>query len=197
MFDLIRDSSLGQLVNKASLGRLLPYADQKPDYVLPDRYRYPVSATNTIHNNASTTTVPKQEGMSAQATRQSSPDPAPTLARNSFMDTKNVPGVTRDAEEGDTLAESIRENVTKEKLDPQLEPSANPFLVDWDGPDDPENPRLYPFSNLLHSTCAHVSFHRNWSLGKRLFIAFSISLLTFSGLFVSSTNQAHMLIYIF
>ena len=36
--DLVRDSSFGQLVNWLSNGRYCPYADQKPGYVIPERY---------------------------------------------------------------------------------------------------------------------------------------------------------------
>lgn len=36
--DIFRDSTLGQIINKISGGSLLPYADQRPDYVVPHRY---------------------------------------------------------------------------------------------------------------------------------------------------------------
>lgn len=39
--DLVRDSSFGQLVNWLSEGRYCSYADQKPDYVIPERYLLP------------------------------------------------------------------------------------------------------------------------------------------------------------
>ncbi|EEB98712.1 hypothetical protein MPER_01731, partial [Moniliophthora perniciosa FA553] len=45
--------------------------------------------------------------------------------------------------------------------DVEVEPAVDPFLVDWDGPEDPDNPR-------------------NWSPFKKGFVAFSIALLTFS-----------------
>ncbi|GAA6002029.1 hypothetical protein JCM10207_003045 [Rhodosporidiobolus poonsookiae] len=38
VLDIVRDSTFGQLVNLASRGRLFPYADQRPDYVVPQRY---------------------------------------------------------------------------------------------------------------------------------------------------------------
>ncbi|KAJ7642040.1 putative caffeine resistance protein [Roridomyces roridus] len=38
MHDLIRDSTIGQIINYASRGRFLPYADQRPEYVVPSRY---------------------------------------------------------------------------------------------------------------------------------------------------------------
>ncbi|KAK4058478.1 hypothetical protein OIO90_000640 [Microbotryomycetes sp. JL221] len=38
MLDIVRDSSLGQLLNWASRGRVLPYADQRKDYIIPSKY---------------------------------------------------------------------------------------------------------------------------------------------------------------
>ncbi|KAJ7168339.1 major facilitator superfamily domain-containing protein [Mycena crocata] len=42
--DLIRDSTIGQFVNYVSGGRLLPYADQRPGYVIPSHFLPPVSS---------------------------------------------------------------------------------------------------------------------------------------------------------
>lgn len=36
--DVVRDSTFGQIVNYLSKGRYFPYADQRPDYVVPSRY---------------------------------------------------------------------------------------------------------------------------------------------------------------
>lgn len=38
MLDIVRDSTIGQILNRVSHGRILPYADQRPDYVIPARY---------------------------------------------------------------------------------------------------------------------------------------------------------------
>ncbi|KAK4058517.1 hypothetical protein OIO90_000679 [Microbotryomycetes sp. JL221] len=45
MLDIVRDSTLGQLINIASNGRLLPYADQRPDYVIPAKFLAPSVAS--------------------------------------------------------------------------------------------------------------------------------------------------------
>ncbi|KAM0788476.1 hypothetical protein ACM66B_001609 [Microbotryomycetes sp. NB124-2] len=45
MSDLFRDSVLGQVINAISNGRLLPYEDQKPGFVVPSRY-YSTAATD-------------------------------------------------------------------------------------------------------------------------------------------------------
>ncbi|GAA5899882.1 hypothetical protein JCM8208_005531 [Rhodotorula glutinis] len=63
MLDLVRDSTFGQIVNWASKGRLLPYADQRSDYVVPARYLsrqnasplpLPVSQAPTLESGAVT-----------------------------------------------------------------------------------------------------------------------------------------------
>lgn len=41
--DIIRDSTLGYLVNTFSNGRLFPFADQREDYVVPQRYLQQIS----------------------------------------------------------------------------------------------------------------------------------------------------------
>lgn len=38
MWDLFRDSTVGGFINHISNGKLLPYADQKPGYQLPELY---------------------------------------------------------------------------------------------------------------------------------------------------------------
>ncbi|KAJ7785821.1 putative caffeine resistance protein [Mycena metata] len=37
-FDLVRDSTVGQILNYLSSGRILPYPEQRPGYVVPRRY---------------------------------------------------------------------------------------------------------------------------------------------------------------
>jgi MFS transporter, DHA1 family, multidrug resistance protein len=83
-------------------------------------------------------------------------------------------------EEGNASCETFREDLVTAKLHPELRVKTDPYLVDWDGPNDPDNPRYvsitkFPLQRLT------LTDYRNWSLFKRSFVAFSISLLTFSG----------------
>ncbi|GAA6002012.1 hypothetical protein JCM10207_003037 [Rhodosporidiobolus poonsookiae] len=48
VLDIVRDSTFGQIVNFASKGRFFPYADQRPDYVVPQRYLAESSFPRTI-----------------------------------------------------------------------------------------------------------------------------------------------------
>ncbi|GAA5962774.1 hypothetical protein JCM3765_001512 [Sporobolomyces pararoseus] len=46
MIDLIREAPLGQFLNYASKGRLLPYPEERADYVVPEKYRlHPTEVT--------------------------------------------------------------------------------------------------------------------------------------------------------
>lgn len=105
MFDIIRDSTVGQVVNHLSGGRLLPYADQLPGYQYPRR----------------------DGGLTATPSRDSLATRVPTRA----------PSVIGEKTEVDAKLE-------KGTVEPELAvetPIENPFLVYWDGPTDPDNPR--------------------------------------------------------
>ncbi|KAJ7833122.1 putative caffeine resistance protein [Mycena olivaceomarginata] len=107
--DLIRDSTIGQIVNYVSGGRLLPYPEQRPGYVVPKHFLLPSSERKQRESTITT--------LAADIESQKQIDDATTVP--------------------------------------------DPYLVDWDGDSDPENPR-------------------NWSFRKRAFVAFEISFLTFS-----------------
>ncbi|KAJ7029246.1 hypothetical protein C8F04DRAFT_1117073 [Mycena alexandri] len=51
--DLIRDSTIGQIVNYLSHGRFLPYPEQRPDYVVPKRFLLPSSQRTQVDEVAS------------------------------------------------------------------------------------------------------------------------------------------------
>jgi len=209
MLDIIRDSTAGQLVNKLSRGRLLPYADQRADYVVPERYRHlsaPVPRADGTLDDINNSTAPTPEnGLSSGETRSlpispeavltSSQASAQTLVRDFDKRTTDTIEKITDVEKGDTLAQIFRENLARAKLHPELEVKIDPFLVDWDGPNDPDNPRFIIFEICL-AYYAHALRYRNWSRFKKCFVAFSISLLTFSGKIIYLLPQRHMLICI-
>ncbi|KAF9267172.1 MFS general substrate transporter [Marasmius fiardii PR-910] len=134
MTDLLRDSTLGQAINALSGGRLLSYADQRPSYQIPSRYLLspPLSQVSTIVNGEE----------KAQKPTYSTPSPSPAPS-------------TRKPDSGNDV-ETLKDVVID-----QAEKAGDEYLVDWDGPDDQDNPR-------------------NWSKAKKGFVAFCISLLTFS-----------------
>jgi MFS transporter, DHA1 family, multidrug resistance protein len=100
MFDIIRDSTFGTLVNHLTGGRVLPYRDQLPNYQIPERY------LKSLRDSA----VP-----SSPATR--------------------VPSVV-----GGDIAKMDPEAAHMKREDSIVEP-VDPYIVDWDGDDDPDNPQ--------------------------------------------------------
>jgi MFS transporter, DHA1 family, multidrug resistance protein len=58
MYDIIRDSSFGQIVRFASGGRFLKYADERSGFQVPDRYI--LAPTIPSVDNSETSTVVEQ-----------------------------------------------------------------------------------------------------------------------------------------
>ncbi|KAJ6465173.1 major facilitator superfamily domain-containing protein [Mycena vitilis] len=133
MLDIIRDSTFGQIVNYLSNGRLLPYVDQRPGYVVPARYLTSLDRKG------------KEVGSDAATLCEDSEKKTPVVG--TVERTSTVPTL-----EG---TPDYEKQLTKHTGD-----FPDPFLVDWEE-NDSDNPR-------------------NWSPRKRAFVAFSISLLTFS-----------------
>ncbi|KAJ7070308.1 major facilitator superfamily domain-containing protein [Mycena belliarum] len=129
--DLIRDSTVGQVINYLSNGRLMPYPEQQPGYVVQRHFLLPSSERND--NDAATLCA--KEG-----SKMSSPPDTDIKGEATF--------VTRDL--------GLDQNHVDDNS-----AVPDPYLVGWDGDADPENPL-------------------NWSSSKRAFVAFNISLLTFS-----------------
>ncbi|KAE9391390.1 MFS general substrate transporter [Gymnopus androsaceus JB14] len=112
--DIIRDSTVGQFLNFISNGRLLPYQEQHPDFVIPAHF-LPSSTPSTPGWDASDAAtlcgdaVQKKSGTST---------PATVLARE------------------DTIV--VDEKELSMKLNNE---TSDPNLVSWYGDDDPDNPR--------------------------------------------------------
>jgi len=124
MKDLVRDSFLGQAINSLSGGRLLSYADQRPDYKVPSRYlRSPsLSQVTTI-----TSTVEEKQAESKSSSHSATACPTP------------LPPVHIPNSEKESNTEDFPDLVADRLRD--IEKSGDGYLVDWDGPNDPDNPR--------------------------------------------------------
>ncbi|KAF9524757.1 major facilitator superfamily domain-containing protein [Crepidotus variabilis] len=173
MIDIIRDSTVGFFVNRISGGRLLPFNDQRPDYVIPDKYAVTSPVESKIPSAANEPAFNEKSVKSAEIsvvpvpTRSSSPSTNPNVLksvestqidpRSSYLSGNSTLKFNEaDLENGSPDDEKGRENEVVEEVQDSIY-----ILVDWDGPEDPENPR-------------------NWTFRKRAFVAFSIGLLTFS-----------------
>ncbi|KAJ7803201.1 major facilitator superfamily domain-containing protein [Mycena olivaceomarginata] len=152
--DLIRDATIGQVINYLSRGRLLPYADQRPGYVVPKRFLKASEA------GSDTTTLC---GEDYEKKKQSRGTNTPALERTDT--TATLTGVERfRAPGGKTPAPSEPERpstpATLTTPGDGVVDIPDPYLIDWEE-NDPDNPQ-------------------NWSFRKRGFVALEISLLTFS-----------------
>ncbi|KAJ3711990.1 major facilitator superfamily domain-containing protein [Lentinula raphanica] len=133
--DLIRDSTIGQIINYLSAGRLLPYEDQREGFAVPSHFSLKPSASSS---DASTLCgdAKDQKKVSGAVT----PSTVFTRENTLVLDGK--------LEEID-----IRLDEEKNQLDPNI--------VGWYDDNDQDNPK-------------------NWSRAKRAFVAFLISLMTFT-----------------
>lgn len=133
--DLVRDSTFGQLVNWASNGRLLPYADQRPGYVVPQRYLQPSASTSP------TPASPIPRSTTDDSTYSSAtPSGAVTLV--------NEPGVCPAHKDDDEGKADLDLEKQAAPVEPTKEPepaAPYPFLVDWEE-NDPDRPLCVPRS---------------------------------------------------
>ncbi|KAJ6621478.1 major facilitator superfamily domain-containing protein [Mycena sp. CBHHK59/15] len=120
--DIIRDSTVGQIINWLSRGRLLPNADQRPGYVVPARFLVaPSQRKNEVGSDA--TTLCGEDGEKKKLPSGASTPAAPKLKRESTLTADEAPQKQLMDDTGDI---------------------PDPFLVDWED-DDPDNPRNWSF----------------------------------------------------
>jgi MFS transporter, DHA1 family, multidrug resistance protein len=122
MKDIIRDSTIGQIINRVSGGRYLPYSDQRSDYSIPSHFIVPSSTTEAKLNP-----IDDKRGI---------PSPEPiTHGKNSPRGSDgSLTGLTTPTAEG-AHHDDEKGEVKKEPV------PFDPYLVGWNGDDDPDNPR--------------------------------------------------------
>lgn len=157
--DLIRDSTFGALVNYLSHGRLLPYADQRPDYVVPSRYlkqggasspSSSLSRTSTLAGDAvghtlvaddlakQCTATCRQLNKTQDSTRERAARPASPDSPTDGVTLVDGVGVCKELK---PVGESAGD-LEKQEGKPSLQNTSDyPFLVTFDSPDDPDRPQ--------------------------------------------------------
>lgn len=156
MKDLIRDSLFGQQINRLTSGRFLAYADQRPDYVVPEKYQLPSSRKASTDSRDEKDTKPKLEKLTFGSNL---PTVAPTPSRpGDSLTPSNVSVRTLVRDSPETVAADLeradwklRNEAERDKDleggEPESEKKTedvkeyDPFLVGWDGPDDQDNPQ--------------------------------------------------------
>lgn len=127
-----QDTFIGFLLNRLSKGKLLPFPEERPGYVPPAQY------------------MPGYKTQQAQKHQHSSSASSSSARTASDLPSHPVVGEQK-SESQDSL----------EKPPTDMEDNSDPYLVDWLGPNDPQNPQ-------------------NWSMGRKVFVTFLLCLLTFS-----------------
>jgi MFS transporter, DHA1 family, multidrug resistance protein len=114
--DLIRESFVGQLIYLASRRRVFQYAEEKPGFVVPERY------------------APREKTRSRAVS--SSPSPGPRRSEAATLVGDQNAG--SDVEQGKTGKQGQNERSDEPRSEEDEEKWRN--TVDWYGPDDPEHP---------------------------------------------------------
>lgn len=139
--DLIRESTLGQLIYYGSGRRLFRYVEEKEDFQIPEQYSRAPVKEKSIAPSSDDTTLNDQAGGSlrrrnsnqsrtSDQTRLS--DPASTLVEK---ENARPPKKVDDPEE-----RMLPPEVQQDEVDQVRDSKANANLVDWYGPNDPECP---------------------------------------------------------
>ncbi|CAI6239265.1 unnamed protein product [Periconia digitata] len=150
VWDLFRDSTFGQLVRLASGGRYFQYPEEK-DHALLKKYVNEEKSGYMAHHG---TTGPPEEGQ-----REELSSTRGVRAREADNTAGSLSSSRTQLPLDDTSSETGVNGASGVKVDP--EKGKDRTVIDWYGPDDPENPR-------------------NWSRGKRFFVTFEVVFLTFS-----------------
>lgn len=117
MKDILRDSTVGQILNWASKGRILPYEDQRADYVVPARY---------LPDRSSTAVAKGQLGL-----------PRTHSDANTLV---NEPGTIAASKELGPSDIEKAQSTTPSQSAPAPDAPSYPYLVDWTE-NDQDNPR--------------------------------------------------------
>ncbi|KAJ8091808.1 hypothetical protein PM082_021044 [Marasmius tenuissimus] len=159
MKDTVRDSFLGQAINSLSGGRLLSYADQRPGYKVPTRYLRSASLSPQATHIPSTEEEKKpNKAKGAKGGSQAVVEVTEVDPDAEPIDTAYPPPPSPPARASGSSGSELELGADNLR---GAESGVNAFLVGWEGPDDPDNPK-------------------NWSSFKKGFVAFCITLLTFS-----------------
>ncbi len=190
MKDLVRETPLGQFLRWATKNRVLKYPEEEPDFVLPKDY---AAALKTHMGSQS-----DLRGAAARDARKPSDPDTLTDSDKTEKDEPTDPSpYQQDPELGRRPSRESTRAYTEERLqvderDAIERTTSKPIvptrteeghiLVDWYTTDDPANPQ-------------------NWTLGKKVWVAFVLCLYTFvvytgSAIYTSSIPQLETVFHI-
>ncbi|KAL7422081.1 GTPase-activating protein [Cryptotrichosporon argae] len=128
MYDTVRESFVGEVLYHASRGRIFSYPEERPDFVIPERYRARDKATDGRGALAG----PGAQEKSAKDGQG---------RRGAADDERRASGGRASASSQDTVVEGGLEEDNVRAEQRRADDDEDPNLVTWYGPDDPENPQ--------------------------------------------------------
>lgn len=165
--DIIRDSAFGHIVRIVTRNKVFQYPEERDPSFAIKYYN-----NEKTRNMARYGLTSRPDDASAKSGKSSGNDDE----KDDEKDDSNLAAPPLEEAEHHSSGGSVDSADTRVPLDHQVsnvtgtrvdpEKGRDVTVVDWDGPDDPENPL-------------------NWSLNKKLFVTFEICLLTF-GIYIGS-----------
>lgn len=198
--DIFRDATFGQFLNKVSNGRIFPFEDQKPGYVIPKKYLIqppstPVTTATVDDPSAQTTTTDPSLG--PQLSQQSSQSGSTLVDRTRTPSPSSEnpippPIKTPQRKQRESFNEHNRKAWKTEKQRQKALSQSTSVDEQRGGKprakDDEESEEKEPptYQYLVDWEEDDPDKPINWSRRKRLFVGSMIMLLTFSGEFLNS-----------
>ncbi|KAF4549272.1 Caffeine resistance protein-like protein 3 [Elsinoe fawcettii] len=155
--DLVRDSFFGHMVRLATGQKAFTYPEERDPAIAGRYYNYEKSTNMARYGQ---TTMPEDSSPKKDIEKDDSPSGSPTPRPSNAFGRGDRGSVSSSA----TEAIPQVSNIAGTPVDP--EKGRDLTVIDWDGPNDPENPR-------------------NWSMAKKFFVTFEICLLT-TGVYIGS-----------
>lgn len=169
--DTVRESFVGQLIYHASGRRIFRYDEDMPDFVLPEKYAKLVNRTRDSEvapDSEASTLAPRGSISTALDDDQPEQSRRKSMSEKSQAQVQTIETPSADEDDGDARTSDVDVARTKQTMGPSTtgaadpekgniaqveqrrveEEQENPYIVDWYGPNDPENPRnvrVWPF----------------------------------------------------
>lgn len=151
MIELFRETACGQLIRLVTRNKVLQYPEEK-DPSIVERYLHKEKSANVAKYGQ--VEEPKPDDDDEEKDQDDNDDNS-----DGKSGSETEIGDESPSNRNVQRQESHYNHASGQKIDP--EKGRDVDIIDWDGPDDPENPM-------------------NWSQNKKFFVTFEICLLTFS-----------------
>ncbi|KAJ3738645.1 major facilitator superfamily domain-containing protein [Lentinula detonsa] len=152
--DIFRDATVGQIINYFSNGTLLPYPEERSDFIVPAGFLPSETPTIVDAYDSSDGQVQKHNSDQLSGSNNGKKEDLTTTTTEAV-----IPFSREDTlDENERTLEIARTTDTSEREKPSTD---DPYLVTWYGDNDPENPK-------------------NWSSKKRAFVGFCVTWMTFT-----------------